>query len=54
VTVLGDAFTVGDGAPYPLAFGTKGGELFASLDQGDNWRLVASELPPVLCVRVLE
>jgi hypothetical protein len=54
VTVLGDAFTVGDGAPYPLAFGTKAGELFASLDQGDNWRLIASELPPVLCVRVLE
>jgi hypothetical protein len=54
VTVLRDAFTVGDSAPYPLAFGTKAGELFASLDQGDNWRLVASELPPVLCVRVLE
>jgi hypothetical protein len=51
---LGDAFTVGDGAPYPLAFGTKAGELFGSLDQGENWRLITSELPPVLCVRVLE
>jgi hypothetical protein len=54
VTVLGDAFTVGEGAPYPLAFGTETGELVASLDFGENWRLVVSELPPVLCVRVLE
>jgi hypothetical protein len=54
VKVLGDAFTVGDGAPYPLAFGTETGELVASLDFGENWRLVVSELPPVLCVRFLE
>jgi hypothetical protein len=54
VTVLDDAFTVGEGVPYPLAFGTKTGELFASVDFGENWRLVVSELPPVLCVRVLE
>jgi hypothetical protein len=54
VSVLGDAFTVGEGAPYPLAFGTRTGELFASLDSGESWRLLASELPPVICVRVLE
>ncbi|MGD0084195.1 MAG: exo-alpha-sialidase [Acidimicrobiales bacterium] len=54
VTVVGDAFTIGEAAPYPLAFGTKAGELFASLDSGETWRLVASELPPVLCVRVLQ
>jgi hypothetical protein len=54
LTVLDDAFTVGEGPPYPLAFGTQTGELFASVDFGDNWRLVVSELPPVLCVRVLE
>jgi hypothetical protein len=49
-----DAFSVGEGAPYPLAFGTKTGEIFASLDFGERWRMVMSELPPVLCVRVLE
>jgi len=54
LTVLGDAFTIGEAAPYALAFGTKAGELFASLDSGESWRLVASELPPVLCVRVLQ
>jgi photosystem II stability/assembly factor-like uncharacterized protein len=54
VTVLGDAFTIGEAAPYALVLGTKAGELFASLDQGDRWRLVTAELPPVLCVRVLE
>jgi len=54
VTVVGDAFTVGEGAPYPLAFGTETGELVASLDFGEHWRLMVSELPPVLCVRVLE
>lgn len=54
LTVLGDAFTIGEAAPYALAFGTKAGELFASLDSGESWRLVASEMPPVLCVRILQ
>ena len=54
VTVLRDAFTIGSDPPYPLVFGTKSGHLFASQDSGDSWRLVASYLPPILCVRVLE
>ena len=53
VTVLRDAFTVGDDAPYPFVFGTRSGDIYASVDNGDNWRLFASDLPPVLCVRVL-
>jgi photosystem II stability/assembly factor-like uncharacterized protein len=53
VTVLRDAFSVGAEPPYPLVFGSKSGHVFASLDSGDSWRLVASFLPPVLCIRVL-
>ncbi len=54
LTVLRDAFTIGADPPYPLAFGSKSGHVFASQDSGDSWRLVTSYLPPVLCVRVLE
>jgi len=54
LTVLRDAFTVGSNAPYPLVFGSKSGQLFASVDGGDSWRLVTSYLPPILCVRVLD
>ncbi|MGH9172515.1 MAG: WD40/YVTN/BNR-like repeat-containing protein [Acidimicrobiales bacterium] len=51
--VLGEAFTAGEDSPFPLAFGTQAGEVFASLDGGITWRRTASGLPPVLCVRVL-
>lgn len=54
LTVLRDALAIGGASPYPLVFGTTVGQLFASVDQGDEWRLVASGLPPVLCVRVLD
>jgi hypothetical protein len=54
VTVLREAFTIGQSSPYALVLGTKSGQIFASVDHGDRWRLVASGLPPVLCVRVLD
>ena len=54
LTVLRDAFDVASEPPYPLVFGSKSGHVFASVDGGDSWRLVASFLPPVLCVRVLD
>jgi hypothetical protein len=54
LTVLRDAFSVGSEPPYPLVFGSKSGHVFASMDSGDSWRLVASYLPPILCVRVLD
>jgi hypothetical protein len=51
LTVLRDGFA-GDGlAPAGLYFGTRTGEVFASVDEGEHWRLVAGWLPPVLCVR---
>jgi hypothetical protein len=54
LTVLPDAFTVGRSSPFPLVFGAKAGQLFASVDHGDQWRLVAADLPPILCVRLLD
>jgi hypothetical protein len=54
LTVLRDAFTVGANPPCPLVFGSKSGQVFASVDSGESWRLVTSYLPPILCVRVLD
>jgi hypothetical protein len=34
-------------------FGTRGGEVYASADDGDSWDLVVRNLPDVLCVRAL-
>ena len=54
LTVLRDAFAIGVNPPCPLVFGSKSGQVFASVDTGESWRLVASYLPPILCVRVLD
>ena len=54
MTVLRDALDIGSTVPFPLAFGTRSGHVFASVDGGDSWRQVAEYLPPVLCVRVLD
>ncbi len=54
LTVLPDALAIGPTSPFPIVFGTTSGQLFASVDQGEEWRLVASGLPPVLCIRVLD
>jgi len=51
LTVLRDGFTSDDGDPVGLYFGTRTGELFASADEGDSWRLLAGWLPPVMCVK---
>jgi photosystem II stability/assembly factor-like uncharacterized protein len=51
LTVLRDGFG-GDGlAPAGLYFGTRTGQLFATADEGEHWRLVAEWLPPVVCVK---
>jgi photosystem II stability/assembly factor-like uncharacterized protein len=54
LSVLRDAFTVSHEPPYALVFGTRTGQVFASADSGENWRLLAEHLPPVLSVRVIE
>jgi photosystem II stability/assembly factor-like uncharacterized protein len=51
-TVLRDALCTDDNAPAAgVYFGNRNGEVFASDDDGDSWRQLASHLPDVLCVR---
>ncbi|MEV6122133.1 exo-alpha-sialidase [Streptomyces sp. NPDC052077] len=50
-TVLRDALRTDDAERAGVYFGNRNGELFASDDDGDSWRLLASHLPDVLCVR---
>ncbi|MER5728820.1 exo-alpha-sialidase [Streptomyces sp. NPDC002138] len=50
-TVLRDALCTDDADPAGIYFGNRNGELYASADDGDSWRLLAEHLPDVLCVR---
>jgi hypothetical protein len=50
-TVLRDAFNADSLDPAGLYFGTRGGQLFGSNDEGESWRVLAQWLPPVLCVK---
>ncbi len=50
LTVLRDAFTAST-QPAGLFFGTRTGEVFATLDGGEHWTALAGHLPPVLSVR---
>ncbi|MER7790589.1 sialidase family protein [Streptomyces sp. NPDC097640] len=49
--VLRDALRTDDADPAGVYFGNRNGEVYASADDGDSWRLVAEHLPDVLCVR---
>jgi hypothetical protein len=53
VAVLRDAFCTDGGQPAGLYFGTRGGEVYASADEGETWARIASHLPDVLCVRAV-
>ena len=50
-SVLRDAFTSDSLDPAGLYFGTRGGQLFASDDEGESWRSIADWLPAILCVK---
>ncbi|OEU99177.1 glycosyl hydrolase [Streptomyces qinglanensis] len=49
--VLRDALSTDDADPAGIYFGNRNGEVFASADEGESWRQLASHLPDVLCVR---
>ena len=51
LTVLRDGFTTDGQGPAGLFFGTRGGEVYGSVDDGDSWTLLAEHLPPVMSVR---
>ncbi|TXS44590.1 WD40/YVTN/BNR-like repeat-containing protein [Streptomyces sp. t39] len=50
-TVLRDAMCTDGADPAGIYFGNRNGEVYASADDGDTWRQLASHLPDVLCVR---
>ncbi|MEA5457099.1 exo-alpha-sialidase [Sinomonas sp. JGH33] len=52
-TVLRDAACVDAGEPVGVYFGTRGGSVFASSDEGESFVAVATGLPDVLCVRAV-
>ena len=43
--------TAGQADPVGLYFGTRGGQLYGSNDEGESWRAIAEFLPPILCVK---
>ena len=49
--VLRDAAAVDGGDPVGVYVGTRGGEVYASADEGGSFTTVAGHLPDVLCVR---
>ncbi len=52
VNVLRDAMDVDHHEPAGVYFGTTGGQVFGSFDEGDTWEPLASHLPAVLSVEV--
>ncbi len=52
VNVLRDAMAVDSLDPCGLYFGTTGGQVYASADQGDTWTPIVRDLPRVLSVEV--
>jgi hypothetical protein len=51
VSVLRDAFCADDADPAGIYFGTRGGEVYASPDEGETWSQIAAHLPDVLSLR---
>jgi photosystem II stability/assembly factor-like uncharacterized protein len=48
VDVLRDSMTVDPMDPCGIYFGTTGGQVYASVDDGDSWNTIVRDLPPVL------
>lgn len=53
VSVLRDAMTVDNLDPYGLYFGTTSGEVFCSLDRGENWERLPGQFSRILTVKTL-
>ncbi len=52
VNVLRDAMSTDTLDPCGIYFGTTGGQVYASADNGDTWTTIARDLPAVLSVEV--
>lgn len=51
-TVKRQAMATDSHGPVGVYFGTTGGEIWASVDEGEHWRCIASHLPQVYAVSV--
>jgi hypothetical protein len=52
LNVLRDAMAVDSLDPCGIYFGTSGGQVYGSADDGDSWQPIVRDLPPVLSVEV--
>ncbi len=52
VNILRDAMAVDEHDTCGIYFGTTGGQVYASADEGDHWTAIVRDLPPVLSVEV--
>ncbi len=52
VNILRDAMAVDEHESCGIYFGTTGGQVYVSPDEGDNWKPIVRDLPPVLSVEV--
>jgi hypothetical protein len=52
VNVLRDAMAVDEHESCGIYFGTTGGQVYASADEGDHWAPIVRDLPAVLSVEV--
>ena len=50
-TVLRDAMVADALDPLGIYFGTRSGEIYASIDEGKNWKKILQGLPAVVCVK---
>ena len=50
--VLRDAMVADAANPAGIYFGTRLGEVYASRDDGESWKMIASHLPDILSLRV--
>jgi hypothetical protein len=50
-TVVRDAMAIDSMDPAGIYFGTRSGQIFASIDEGKSWRKLFEGLPAVVCVK---
>jgi len=51
--ILRDALTSETSEAGGIYFGTRGGKLYGSDNNGDSWKLIQNSLPGILCVKAV-